>query len=83
MGQVAVKLKIYPESINELEELKERLNSQLNPTSLYEEPIAFGMKALVITVIIPDSAGGSDLLEEKVKKINGVSQVQIEEASLI
>ncbi len=81
MGEVAVKLKIYPENMDDFEGLKSKITSELKPKAMSEEPIAFGLKAIIATIVIEDSAGGSDLLEEKASKIPGVSQVQVEEAS--
>ncbi|OIO20987.1 elongation factor 1-beta [Candidatus Micrarchaeota archaeon CG11_big_fil_rev_8_21_14_0_20_47_5] len=78
MGEVAVKLKIYPEGMEEFEELKVKVKTELNANKIEEEEIAFGMKAIIATVIVGDSAGGSDALEEKASKIAGVSQVQVE-----
>ncbi len=78
MGEVAVKLKIYPEGMEEFEALKEKVKAELNASKIEEEEIAFGMKAIIATVIVGDSAGGSDALEEKAGKIAGVSQVQVE-----
>jgi translation elongation factor 1B (aEF-1B) len=44
-----------------------------------EEPLAFGIKALKILVSMPeDYEGGTDALEEAVRSVQGVEDVQVE-----
>ncbi|MCX6775374.1 MAG: elongation factor 1-beta [Candidatus Micrarchaeota archaeon] len=82
MGSVAVVAKVFPESPESLEKVKNSIQKEINPYKLDEEEVAFGMKALRVTIIVKDSGGGSDI-EEKLKRIAGVSEVQIEEVTLI
>lgn len=77
MGKVAVEIKILPESMDNFEALKKKVFDTLAPSKISEMPIAFGLKAITAVVIIDDAQGGSDLLEEKASKIQGVSQVEI------
>ncbi|MEM3555409.1 MAG: elongation factor 1-beta [Candidatus Micrarchaeia archaeon] len=81
MGEVAVVAKVFPDSMEVFDELKENIKKKVNPYKLEEEEIAFGMKALRVTVIVKD-AGGEDV-EEKLKSLKGVSEVQIEEVGRI
>ena len=76
MGQVAVVLRIMPEDMAGFEKLKEDVKS-LNPYKIEEQPVAFGIVALNLTFVVPDGAGGSDLLEEKAGKIANVSGVEV------
>lgn len=84
MAKVLVLLKVLPEDINlDLEELKERIRKALPED--YEikgydvEPIAFGLKALRLYILIPEyTEGGTDPLEQMVSKVEGVSQVEVE-----
>jgi elongation factor 1-beta len=86
MGDVAAKIKIMPESVDtDLAELKEKLKSVIPEGAdlhgdIVEEPIAFGLKALIVTLIVNDEEGGSEVAEEAFAKVSGVENVQVLEA---
>ena len=82
MGKVAVVAKVFPESMEVFEALKSSIQNEMKPYSIVEEEIALGMKALKVTVVLADASMGSDV-EERLKKIKGVSEVQIDEVGLI
>jgi translation elongation factor aEF-1 beta len=82
MGTAAVITKVFPESPEVLEKVKSAIQNEMNPYKLEEEEVAFGMKALKVTILVKDSSGGSDI-EERLKKIEGVSEVQVEGVTLI
>ena len=48
----------------------------MEPARLEEEPIAFGLKALIFTKIIPDGEGKLEELENKLNDLPGVSSVE-------
>lgn len=81
MGIVAVKLKIMPDSPEtSLAELKSRLEKIIislggKISSSEEEPIAFGLIALIITIAWPEEKS-TDILESELQ-IDDVSSVQI------
>jgi elongation factor 1-beta len=83
MGDVAAKIKVMPESIDtDLKELKEKLKAAIPAgAELYgdivEEPIAFGLKALIVTLIVNDQEGGTEVVEETFAKIPGAENVQV------
>ncbi|KKG17099.1 elongation factor 1-beta [Methanosarcina sp. 2.H.T.1A.6] len=83
MGEVAAKMKIMPESIDtDLVELKEKLKAAIPAGAdlhgdIAEEPIAFGLKALILTLIVNDEEGGTEAVEEAFVKVSGVENVQI------
>ncbi len=84
MARVLVVMKILPEDINiELEELKERIRAKLPEgyeIARYDiEPIAFGLKALRLYIIMPEQIeGGTEPLEKLVNSVEGVSQAEVE-----
>lgn len=86
MGDVAAKIKIMPESIEtDLAELKEKVKSAIPAGAdlhgdIVEEPIAFGLKALIVTLIVNDEEGGTEPAEEAFAKVPGVETVQVLEA---
>lgn len=78
LGDVAVTLKIMPEDVEtDLNQLRKEIQSRLETQSIEEEPIAFGLKALKVLAIVPDAAGGTDEIEEKISNVPGVKDVQV------
>ncbi len=76
MGRVIALIKVFPESMEVFEELKENIRKEVNPARIDEEPVAFGFKALKVTVVMDDESGSGDI-EEKIKKIKGASEVEV------
>jgi len=82
MGSVIITYKIFPTDIVEnFDELKKKIESQLPEFSSLEgygeEPVAFGLKALLVQMKFPeDKTGILDELEKKLEGIEGVSQIQ-------
>ncbi len=84
MGDVAATIKVMPESVDtDLKDLKNRLAAVLPQGSeLYgskEEPIAFGLKALMLVVLVGDLEGGTEQVEEAFAAVSGVESVQVVE----
>jgi elongation factor 1-beta len=83
MGDVAAKIKIMPESVDtDLGELKEKIKGVIPAGvdlhgDIVEEPIAFGLKALIVTLIVNDEEGGTEPAEEAFAKVSGVENVQV------
>jgi len=83
MGDVAAKIKIMPESVDtDLGELKEKIKGVIPSGAdlhgdVVEEPIAFGLKALIVTLIVNDEEGGTEPAEEAFAKVSGVENVQV------
>lgn len=82
MGEVAVQLKIMPNSPDvDLKGLSNRITSQVATYGrLYRcevQPIAFGLKALMLTVIVEDKEGGTEALEASISEIDEVESVQV------
>ena len=80
MGDVIIVLKIMPAEPGKLEQVKEGLQ-RLNPKRIEEEPIGFGLSAVKFTTIIPDAGGYQDELEESIRKIDGVGEIEVVQAS--
>lgn len=84
MGDVAATIKIMPESVDtDLADLKNRLAAVLpGGSEIYssrEEPIAFGLKALMVVVLVGDLEGGTEQVEEAFAGVPGVESVQVVE----
>ncbi len=82
MGTVIILYKVFPEDIVEnFDSLKKKIEEampEFSSVSGYgEEPVAFGLKALLVEVRFPeDKTGILDEFEKKLEAIPGVSQVQ-------
>lgn len=75
IGEVICVYRVMPESPEGFEKVREALES-LEPNRLEEEPVAFGLKALNFTKIIPDEPGALEELENKLNSIDGVGSVE-------
>lgn len=81
MGEVALTVKIMPESMEiDLEKLQSRLEGII-PESVKimgteVVPVAFGLKALLINLVMPDES--PDELIEKISDTEGVGRAEIE-----
>ncbi|MCS7096065.1 MAG: elongation factor 1-beta [Candidatus Bathyarchaeota archaeon] len=82
MGSVVVTYKIFPVDITvDLEDLKRKIEASLprfaSVHGYGEEPIAFGLKALLCAIKIPeDKSGTLEEIEKKFEEISEISQVQ-------
>ena len=82
MGEVLTTMKIMPESPEEdLEAIKETIKSSMPEGAtihdIAEEPIAFGLVAIILNFITEDGEGGSEAVEEMVQGIEGVASIEI------
>jgi elongation factor 1-beta len=82
MGTIIVTYKVFPEDIVEnFDDLKAKIKGCLPEFASIEgygeEPIAFGLVALLVQLKFPeDKTGIVDVFETDLAKIPGVSQVQ-------
>ncbi len=78
MGEVAVVFKIYPEDMSQFERIKSDIAAKIKPRMIGEQPVAFGLVAIIVTVVVPDGSGGSEKIEEDLRNISGVSNVEVD-----
>ena len=76
MGNVICTYEILPDSPEAFDKLKESL-AQFNPENIEEEPIAFGLKKLIMKVVIPEEDGALDNFENKLNDLEGVGGVEL------
>jgi elongation factor 1-beta len=84
MGEVAAKIRIMPTGIDvDLKKLREELTKVVPKGArlhgFSEEPVAFGLKALMVVVKVGDLEGGTEKVEEAFGKVKGVENVSVEE----
>lgn len=83
MPQVLVSMKIFPIDITvDLNQLKEKIKEAIpEGSSVFrfgEEPIAFGLNALIAHILVPEEKSGElEKVENSLKSIEGVSSVEI------
>lgn len=83
MANVIIDLKIMPESPEvSLSKLKEKVKKEIENFGgivgrVEEEPIGFGLSALIFTFNSPESKSNLDPLEDAVRKIDGVSSTEV------
>jgi elongation factor 1-beta len=83
MGKVAAQLKVMPNSPEiDLDELQETLEATLPEgaeiSGIERDDVAFGLVALLPTVIVADDAGGTEAVEEAFSKVEDVESVSVE-----
>ncbi|MEM4725775.1 MAG: elongation factor 1-beta [Nitrososphaerales archaeon] len=77
-----VRVKVLPDDITvSLDELTEKIINKLPAGSSLlkkvQEPIAFGLSALILDIKIKESEGVLDTLEASIKDVEHVSQVDV------
>jgi len=83
MAQVIVTLKIMPEDPSiSLEEIKSKASDIITEfegkvQSSNEEPVGFGLKALVIGFSIDEAKGSPDPIAEKIESLEGIKSAQV------
>jgi elongation factor 1-beta len=83
MGKVAAAVKVMPQSPEvDLDALQDRLENALPEGAKIQgferDDVAFGLVALVPTVIVPDDAGGTEAVEEEFATVEGVESVEVQ-----
>ena len=82
MAKVVAQIKIFPtETTVDLAELRKKVEKALPPGATVarfdEEPIAFGLVALVVRVAMPEAEGQMDRVEDALKSVESVSEIQV------
>jgi len=83
MGNVLITFKIMPESpdadmklmLNQALEIVNEKSARLEGSEI--EPIAFGLKALKLYVVVPDEEGILDSLEDAFKSLKHVQSAEV------
>ena len=83
MGDVAATLKVMPESPEvDLDELATQIEGSLpdgaSLRAVDQEDVAFGLIALIASVIVPDSEGGTEAVEAAIADLDAVESVSVE-----
>ena len=82
MARLVARIRILPaEAESNLENVVEWLKKSVPPgmemKSSSMEPIAFGLKAIVGDLLLDDAEGQKDKLEESIKSVEGVGEIEV------
>lgn len=83
MAKVLASIKIFPSDANiDLNGLKSRIQASLPAGFIVqgfdEEPVAFGLVALIAHVVLPEDSGGQmDQVEDAIRAVDQVSEIEV------
>ena len=84
MGEVIALMRVMPGEVIDDDKLQKMIDDIKNvvklPVTLGKievKNIAFGLKGLNVTVLVPDDAGGLDPVVETISKIENVDSVEV------
>lgn len=82
MARLVARIKILPADAdtnldNVLESLKKSVPSGMEIKAHAKEPIAFGLHALVGDFMLDDAEGQMDKLEDAIKAVSGVGEIEV------
>jgi len=82
MGEVVATIKLMPDSPDiDIAKIKEQVEKSIPEEvelhKIEEEPIAFGLIALNVMVVVGDIEGGTEKVEEALSKIENVGSVEV------
>ena len=89
MGDVLIFFQVAPEGLEtDLKKMSVELAHVAKahgklPGPIEQKPLAFGLEALIVKVIIPDKAGLMDKLEAELRAVPGVSNLETLDMTLI
>ncbi|MEM2100928.1 MAG: elongation factor 1-beta [Candidatus Nitrosocaldus sp.] len=82
MGKLIARVKIMPADVDVnldslVEKVKGNMPDGMQVKRYSKEPIAFGINALLLDMVMDEDTADTDLLEENLRKIDGVGGVEI------
>ncbi|MCL4357207.1 MAG: elongation factor 1-beta [Candidatus Thermoplasmatota archaeon] len=88
MAEVAMTFSVLPENSEDdvdilAQDIRKVLNGKCRVVSITKKELAFGLKSLQLVVIVKDEGGQQDMVEDAVRTIKGIGQIDIEDSSLV
>jgi len=80
-----VVLKIYPADIESIPLVEEAVKKLKNGEvkEVRRDPIAFGMELIKVAIILPPAEDAMEKLENEIKSIKGVNEMEVEAMTLL
>lgn len=82
MSGVSVIFKIYTEE-GQLDSAMKEITEKLKPKDIRTEELAFGIRAIRAMFLFDNAESTSSQIEEQIRKVRGVSEIEVEEESLL
>jgi translation elongation factor EF-1beta len=82
MSSVVVIFRIYPKE-GRLDEAMSEIRTKLKPADMRSEEVAFGIKLIRAMFKFDDAEKGSSKIEEQIKALENVGEVEVEEETLL
>ncbi len=88
MGEVGLQYRVLPEGVEvDLDKLKAEIVKALPAGALLKaseiKPLAFGLKALHVLIVMDDKKGGAEQVETAITGVAGVQSAEIVEMGLL
>ena len=82
MGDVIVTFKIMPRdgSVNK-DILEEKVRTLIRPQRISRQPIAFGLEAIIATLLVPEIEGEMERIESLIRSIPEVGEIEVTEVN--
>ncbi|MFN7990887.1 MAG: hypothetical protein U0R44_01885 [Candidatus Micrarchaeia archaeon] len=75
---VAAQVKIYIDDPASMAHVKKDIEKLAKIQKLWEEDVGFGIKVLKANLLLTDAEGGMEKLETAIRKLKGVSELEVE-----
>lgn len=88
MGEVGLQYRVLPEGLEvDLDKLEKDIKAKLPAGAVLKaaekRPVAFGLKALHVLIVLDDKKGGAEQVESAIAEVPGVQSVEIVEMGLL
>jgi len=90
MGEVIGLIRVMPAEVlkdSQLEQMIKDIRAMIKPPAkvgnIEIKPVAFGLKGLNVTVVVPDGAGGIDPIADQLLKVKNVDSAEVTDVGRI
>jgi len=88
LANVIMKIRVMPTGVDvDLDKIKERIKEvvpeNVEIRDMGVQPIAFGLKAIVVAAVAPDEGNIGEKFAEKIREIEGVESAEVESVELL
>ncbi|MDE1870995.1 MAG: hypothetical protein KGI06_02020 [Candidatus Micrarchaeota archaeon] len=83
MSKVAVLFKVYPKEGVSAEALADAVKRDTSPAGMQIDDVAFGIKVVKAMFKFDDSETSSSKIEEKLRAVKGVGEIEVMEEGLL
>ncbi|MCD6226947.1 elongation factor 1-beta [Candidatus Micrarchaeota archaeon] len=77
MADVTVDVKISVKDLDKIEQIADKIKTVARVAKIEFEDVGFGIKVIRAKILVDDKVEGFDTVEDKIKKIEGVSEIDV------